>query len=208
MRLGSLDCWAHIKDVLNVGADVGLPLRGVGAEDAGDVRPHRALTGSRQAQQQVAPASVCHHLPHHSETTQQLLKSLQSPLFFTPKSGHMLTAKAQAHMLNNCQIATIFCRVCGGADRGGGICAPEASCQDPRSGPEWCPGLLWPHRPACHAHSLSPRHCVPLSAAHWAVLATAHEFGGTGSEGLLLSACTMATRAHLVDCQVSLVLAP
>ena len=33
--------------------------------------------------------------------------------------------------------------------------APEASCQDPRSGLEWCPGLLWPHTPACHAYGPS-----------------------------------------------------
>ena len=54
---------AYVQDVLHVGADVSVPLAGVGAEDARDVGPHRALAGCQQAQQQVPPSYICHHLP-------------------------------------------------------------------------------------------------------------------------------------------------
>ena len=57
------------------------------------------------------------------------------------------------------------------------------------------------------SHHLSPRHSVPLSAAHWAVLGTTHDVAGAGLECHRLCVCTRAGHVHLVDCQVNLVVA-
>ena len=59
-----------MQDVLDVGADVGFGAAAAGAQDARDVGARGTLAGCSQAQQQVPPPNVCHHLarPHNTVT--------------------------------------------------------------------------------------------------------------------------------------------